>query len=106
MKTFTTSIKMKYYLDSNICIFYGNNSWSYTRLGRIDGMSASELRNFLKAGESNISVTLSLTSGQTGIAGVETEADTKADVYYSLGGQRVDNPAHGAFIKDGKKIIR
>ena len=43
------------YNGSNICIFYGSNSWSYTRLGRIDGMSESELRTFLKAGESNIS---------------------------------------------------
>ena len=33
---------------------------SYTRLGKIDGLSESELRTFLKAGESNISVTLSL----------------------------------------------
>ena len=48
------------YNGSNICIFYGSNSWSYTRLGKIDGLSESELRTFLKAGESNISVTLSL----------------------------------------------
>ena len=48
------------YNGSNICMFYGSNSWSYTRLGKIDGLSESELRTFLKAGESNISVTLSL----------------------------------------------
>ena len=47
------------YNGSNICMFYGSNSWSYTRLGKIDGLSESELRTFLKAGESNISVTLS-----------------------------------------------
>ena len=27
------------YSGSNICLFYGSNSWSYTRLGKIDGMS-------------------------------------------------------------------
>jgi len=48
------------YNGSNICMFYGTNSWSYTRLGHIDGLSESELRTFLKAGENNISVTLSL----------------------------------------------
>ena len=48
------------YNGSNICIFYGTNSWSYTRLGKIDGLSESELRTFLKAGEGNITVTLSL----------------------------------------------
>ena len=48
------------YNGSNICMFYGTNSWSYTRLGHIDGLSESELRTFLHASESNISVTLSL----------------------------------------------
>ena len=48
------------YNGSNICMFYGTNSWSYTRLGKIDGLTESELRTFLKAGESNISVTLSV----------------------------------------------
>ena len=48
------------YNGSNICMFYGTNSWSYTRLGHIDGLSDSELRTFLHAGESNISVTLSM----------------------------------------------
>ena len=48
------------YNGSNICLFYGTNSWSYTRLGKIDGLSENELRTFLKAGENNISIMLSL----------------------------------------------
>ena len=51
------------YNGSNICLFYGSNSWSYTRLGHIDNLTQDELRTFLKAGESNINVTLSLTTG-------------------------------------------
>ena len=93
------------YNGSNICLFYGSNSWSYTRLGHIDGLSESELRSFLKAGESNISVTLSLASVTTGISQVEVDSDTTGDIYYNLSGQRVDNPSHGIFIKNGKKII-
>ncbi|MBR4563454.1 MAG: hypothetical protein IKO26_03285 [Paludibacteraceae bacterium] len=54
------------YNGSNICMFYGSNSWSYTRLGHIDGLSQSELQTFLHAGESNISVTLSLQNTSTG----------------------------------------
>lgn len=92
------------YNGSNICLFYGSNSWSYTRLGHIDGLSESELRSFLKAGESNISVTLSLASVTTGISQVEVDSDTTGDIYYNLSGQRVDNPSHGIFIKNGKKI--
>lgn len=51
------------YNGSNICLFYGSNSWSYTRMGHIDNLTQDELRTFLKAGESNINVTLSLTAG-------------------------------------------
>ena len=47
------------YNGSNICIFYGSNSYSYTRLGKIEGLSADDLKSFLKAGENNISVVLS-----------------------------------------------
>lgn len=57
------------YNGSNICLFYGSNSWSYTRLGHIDGLSQDELRTFLKAGENNINVTLSLSIGTTGKVG-------------------------------------
>ena len=48
------------YNSSNIVLFYGSNSWSYTRLGKIQYESLDELKSFLKAGEGNISVTLSL----------------------------------------------
>jgi len=90
------------YNGSNICIFYGTNSWSYTRLGKIDGLSESELRTFLKAGESNIRVTLSLNNA-TGISNVCSNAESGA--YYSLNGQRVENPSKGIFIRNGKKVI-
>ena len=91
------------YNGSNICIFYGTNSWSYTRLGKIDGLSESELRSFLKAGESNISVTLSLTPGTTAIQ--QTNGSNDEDVYHSLDGRKVTKPSHGIYIKNGKKVI-
>ena len=91
------------YNGSNICIFYDSNSWSYTRLGKIDGMTESELRTFLKAGESNISVTLSL-SCTTDIKRVN--ASSREDgAYYSLNGQKVTNPSKGIYIKNGKKVL-
>ena len=90
------------YNGSNICIFYGTNSWSYTRLGKIDGLSESQLRTFLKAGESNISVILSL-NNTTGISSVHSNAESGA--YYLLNGQRVENPTKGIYIRNGKKII-
>ena len=92
------------YNGSNICLFYGTNSWSYTRLGHIDGLNESELRTFLKAGQSNIGVTLSLGSIVTGISQVRMNDDAQTDIYYNLNGQRVNNPTHGIYIKNGKKV--
>ena len=46
------------YDGNNICVFYGSNSWSYTPLGKIDGKTADELKNFF--GTDTISVTYSL----------------------------------------------
>jgi len=91
------------YNGSNICLFYGSNSWSYTRLGKIDGLSESELRTFLKAGESHINVTLSLPDGTTAIG--QTQRKTDEEAYYSLNGQQAGSPAKGVYIKNGKKVI-
>ena len=94
------------YNGSNICIFYDSNSWSYTRLGKIDGLSESELRTFLKAGQSNIGVTLSLTSGTTAIRSLTSTPSTKGEGnIYSLNGVRVNNPSKGIYIKNGKKVV-
>jgi hypothetical protein len=46
------------YNGSNICLFYGSNSYSYTRLGKINGLTADELKTFLKGGQNNISVVI------------------------------------------------
>ena len=92
------------YNGSNICIFYDSNSWSYTRLGKIDGLSERELRTFLKAGQNNISVTLSLTSGTTAIESVNGNR-MENGAYYTLNGVKVSNPSKGIYIQNGKKVI-
>lgn len=93
------------YNGSNICLFADINSWSYTPLGHFDSITGNNLRTFLKIGESNISVTLSLTN-TTAIRSVSTDATTaRKDDIYSLNGQRVDNPTKGMYIKNGKKVI-
>ena len=48
------------YSGNQIVFFYGSNSWSYTRLGKIEGYSVEELRTFLKADKGSIQITLSL----------------------------------------------
>jgi hypothetical protein len=48
------------YSGNQIVLFYGSNSWSYTRIGKVEYESLDALKSFLKAGEGKISVTLSL----------------------------------------------
>ena len=92
------------YNGSYICIFYDSNSWSYTRLGQIDGLSESELRSFLKAGENNIKVTLSLNK-PTGINTIKSEK-LKDKSCYTLQGTLAQAGHKGIIIQNGKKIIR
>ena len=91
------------YNGSNICIFYGQNSWSYTRVGRIDGLSENELRTFLKAGERNISVTLSISS-PTDFNKVV--ANGAAVAIHSLSGHVVRTGQRGIVIKNKKKYLQ
>jgi len=46
------------YSGNQMVLFYGSNSWAYTRLGKIDDVSASELESIL--GNGDISAELSL----------------------------------------------
>ena len=91
------------YNGSNICIFYGTSSWSYTRLGKIDGLSESELRTFLKAGEKNIGVTLSL-NNTAGIS--QVRADNTPSRAYTLQGTLAQAGHKGIAVQNGKKTIK
>ena len=48
------------YNGNNIVLFYGSNSWSYTRIGKIQYSTQEQLNSFLKAGQGEIIVVLSL----------------------------------------------
>lgn len=46
------------YSGNSIVLFYGSNSWAYTRLGKIQGLDESELRALLGGGEVSIRLAL------------------------------------------------
>ena len=46
------------YSGNQMVVFYGSNSWAYTRLGRITDKSADELKEML--GNGNVTITLEL----------------------------------------------
>ena len=90
------------YQGSNLCLYYDTNTWTFTRIGKIEGKTQTELKQILKAGQGNITVTLSLNNA-TGINSVRS--DSESGVYYSLNGLRVESPSKGIYIRKGKKII-
>ena len=47
------------YQGNQISLFYNSNSWSYTKLGKIQNVSSSELKNILGNGDVTITFTLS-----------------------------------------------
>ncbi len=48
------------YVGSSLVFFYGSNSWSYTKIGTLEGMTKSEVKEFLQGGKGNVDITLSL----------------------------------------------
>lgn len=90
------------YQGNNMVIFYGSNSWSYTRLGKIDGATVSNLKEFLGTG--NIALTISLDQS-TGIDGLSTGKSAPATAYHLNGSKVSDRPlSPGIYIIDGKKV--
>ena len=92
------------YSGNQIVLFYGSNSWSYTRLGRIEYESLEQLKSFLKAGQGRVSVTLSAENA-SGISSAKAD-DNDSDGYIALNGVRMQSPARGIYIKNGKKIVK
>ena len=45
------------YTSDSIVVFYGNNSWAYTRLGHIENKSKSELQDLLGRGNVTLTIT-------------------------------------------------
>ena len=45
------------YAGNQLVLFYGSNSWAYTRLGRIADKSAPELKELLGGGDVTVSLT-------------------------------------------------
>ncbi len=54
----TSSGDIVLYQGNQISLFYNSNSWSYTKIGRVQNVSSSELKNILGSGD--VTLVLSL----------------------------------------------
>lgn len=93
------------YNGNSICIFYGSNSWSYTRIGKLDNMSADEVRQFVNAGGGDVTVTLSLQPIYMGIGEHSSDKPNHGPAY-TITGQIAPEGYKGIVIQDGKKRIQ
>ena len=103
-QTTTSAGDLVLYNGDNICIFYGSNSWSYTRIGKLDNLSADEVRRFVKAGESEVAITLSLQPIYTGIQKLSPNENSEGTTY-TITGQIAPKGYKGIVIQNGKKRI-
>lgn len=96
------------YQGNSFVIYYDTNSWNFTRLGKIDGLSSAELKNIL--GPDNVNVTLSLPE----VAGINEITANHADdfVIYNLAGRLIkaknndiNSLSPGVYIINGEKRI-
>lgn len=52
------------YQGNQLVIFYGKNTWSYTRLGKITGVTSAELKKILGRGDVSVTVSLAESGGE------------------------------------------
>lgn len=91
------------YTSNQLCIFFDSNSWEYTPIGKIEGMTKQQLKDALGTGE--VSITLSL-DNSTGVASISAHP-VKSNSIYALNGQKLSEvPAKGMYIEDGVKKVR
>ena len=91
------------YQGDKFVIYYGTNSWTFTRLGKLDSGETSEIRSFLNAGGGDIKAVVSLDDNAR-IDNVGTDTSRSKDIY-DIQGRKVRNPGKGIFIVNNKKTI-
>ena len=105
--TVTQSGDIVLYSGNQIVVFYGSNSWAYTRLGRIQNRSQSELKELLGNGD----VTLTLFNGASAsfsIPDVTLNSGYTMPVLglgtWTLSNEEAENSVYHA-LKSGMRLI-
>lgn len=91
------------YQGNNLVIFYGSNSWSYTRLGKINDAASDNLRQFLASGSVLLNISLDSSSG---IDNVVKDTQVKETVYDLKGNLIKTRPLPpGLYVVNSKKTL-
>ena len=91
------------YTSNQLCIFFDSNSWEYTPIGKIEGMTKQQLKDAFGTGE--VSITLSL-DNSTDVASIPAN-QAKSNSIYALNGQKLaEVPTKGMYIENGVKKVK
>lgn len=91
------------YVGNVLCIFYGSNTWAYTKLGTMDNMTSSEIKEFLSGNPVNVSLSL---EDKAEVKQVKI-SDIKEEKVYDLQGNLITGRPliAGVYIINGKKTL-
>jgi len=91
------------YLGNRITIYYDTNTWSFTRLGRIDDTTQQQLKSIL--GEGDVTVTFSLGSS-AGIGDAQSTANVVATKVYTIDGKALAGHDSTDTLPKGSYIVK
>lgn len=91
------------YIGRVMCIFYGSNSWAYTKLGALDDMTGTEIKEWLSGNPVEMTLSLGKEAGIRTISASETNSKTVFDI----NGRKVNQQPleKGFYIIDGIKTL-
>lgn len=91
------------YIGNVLCIFYGSNTWAYTKLGTLDNMTANEIKEFLSGNPVEVILSLDEDAGIEEINASEINNEKVFDLNGKLVSQRP--LGKGLFIINGRKTL-
>ena len=101
------------YQGNQITIYYDINSWSFTRLGKVQDLSQAELKEILGTGDASVTFSLSEGRGQTGQFDFEKQTVLLNSGYempiiglgtWTLKGEEAESSVYHA-LKSGMRLI-
>ena len=91
------------YVGNVLCIFYGSNTWAYTKIGTLDNMTSEEIKQFLSGNPVNVTLSIDKEAGINEINSSEVNVERVFDLSGNLILQRPLKS--GLYVIDGRKTL-